>query len=134
MKNIQNRINAQLFKQKTVELQSEKVELGTLDDIKSYTKGYQKYYSELQGLQKRGDRLKDELSDVISAIMKWGELGDSMADDMASLLVAFEKAAKQLGLNPSESKDFKDGEAAFKAYAESSAAAQRLSDNYRTVR
>lgn len=124
---------AELTTEKT-ELAEVKVDLALVDDIKAYTNGYAKFFTELQGLQKRGDRLKAELNDTISAIYKWGELGKSMADDMASLLVEFEKQAKALGIDAKSSKEFTEGENKFKAYAEAEKAAQRLATSYIKIR
>ena len=47
-----------------VELESQKVELALLDNLKSYTNGLKKYTDEGSGLQKLGERQKKELSDI----------------------------------------------------------------------
>ena len=60
--------------------------------------GLKKYTDEGSGLQKLGEKQKSELAMTISAIRKWSDLGNSMADDMASDLVAFERQAKELGI------------------------------------
>jgi len=93
--NTKKTVYNKLFTEK-VELAKHEVELAVIDDIKAYSNGYAKYISELEGLKQRGDRLKTELNDTISAIYKWGGLGSSMADDMVALLNNFEKQAKDL--------------------------------------
>tara|TARA_R110001632_G_scaffold60627_1_gene146892 strand:+ start:167 stop:571 length:405 start_codon:yes stop_codon:yes gene_type:complete len=125
---------ARLSKESNLELKSEKVELTIIDDLKKYTKGFSKYYSEGQGLQKKGERIKAELSDIISALYKWEELGDSIADDMASDLTKYEKAAKELGIKPSESKDYSEAMKAFKSYAESAKGFNRVAQNLIKIR
>ena len=119
---------------KEVELSSEKVEFAILDNLKKYTTGYSKYFKEGQGLQNRGDRLKEELNDVISALFKWEQVGESIADDMASDLVKFEKATKDLGINPSSSKEYVAAEKAFKSYVEAAKAFNRVGENLRKIR
>tara|TARA_R110000823_G_C15676903_1_gene473772 strand:+ start:19 stop:420 length:402 start_codon:yes stop_codon:yes gene_type:complete len=111
-----NKIYDRLPKQK-VELNATKVELGVLDDLKKYSKGLSKYESEGEGLVARGKRLKEELSETQSAIYKWSDLGKSIADDAASDLVKFEKAAKELGIKPGSVKEFTEAQKAFKTYA-----------------
>ena len=124
-------INKKLYNNTTVELKEEKVELAVIDDIKAYNNGYSKLFSELQGLQKRGDRLKTELNETVQAIYKMGNLSEDMANDMVKLLNNFEQKAKELGINPKENKDFIEGEKKFKAYMETYNAAYRLAENYK---
>jgi hypothetical protein len=112
-----------------VELESQKVELALLDNLKSYTNGLKKYTDEGTGLQKLGERQKKELSDTISALRKWSDLGNSMADDMASDLVAFERQAKELGIDAKASKDYVEAEKAFKTYAAFAQGMTRVADS-----
>lgn len=113
------------------ELASQKVELGLLDNLKSYTNGLKKYTDEGSGLQKLGERQKKELLDTVSALRKWGQLGNSMADDMASDLVAFERQAKELGIDANSSKDYVEANKAFKTYAAFADGMNRVADSLR---
>ena len=119
-------VGQKLFK---TELASHEVKLALLDNIKSYTNALKKYTDEGSGLQQLGERQKKELSETISAIRKFSDLGNSMADDMANDLVAFERQAKELGIDAKTSKDFVEGEKAFKVYASFAQAMTRLADN-----
>jgi hypothetical protein len=120
--------------ERMVSLKSDKVELGIVEDITAYNKGFEKMFAELQGLQKRGERLKAELSDTISAIYKMGELSRSMGNDMADLLVDFGKKAKELGVDPNTNKVYAEGQSKFKAYMETEKAAQRLAESFIKIR
>ena len=111
------------------ELASQKVELALLDNLKSYTNGLKKYTDEGSGLQKLGESQKKELSLTISALRKWGQLGNSMADDMASDLVAFERQAKELGIDANSSKDYVEANKAFKTYAAFADGMNRVADS-----
>jgi hypothetical protein len=75
---------------------------------------------------------RKELSDTISAIRKWSDLGNSMADDMASDLVAFERQAKELGIDAKASKDYVEAEKAFKTYAAFAQGMTRVADSLRS--
>ena len=100
-----------------VELTEEqKVELGLGDNLAKYAKGVSKYTNEGDGLIKRAERLMSELKETKSALYKWAEVGDSIADDAASDLVKFEKAAKELGIDPNSNSDYKAASAAFQEY------------------
>jgi len=122
-----------LFKEET-QLASHEVELSVIEDIKAYNNGYAKYISELDGLKQRGDRLKAELNDTISAIYKWGGLGSSMADDMVALLKNFEKQAKDLGIDPNASPEYANGRKKFVDYAKAEDTAKTIANNYIKIR
>jgi len=94
-----------------------KVELALTDNLAAYAKGVSKYKSEGDGLIERAERLMSELKETKSALYKWAEVGDSIADDVSSDLVKFEKAAKELGIDPNSNADFKAANAAFQEYA-----------------
>jgi hypothetical protein len=94
-----------------------KVELALTDNLAAYAKGVSKYKSEGDGLIKRAERLMSELKETKSALYKWAEVGNSIADDVASDLVKFEKASKELGIDPNSNADFKAANAAFQEYA-----------------
>lgn len=93
-----------------------KVELALTDNLAAYAKGVSKYKSEGDGLIKRAERLMSELKETKSALYKWAEVGDSIADDAASDLVKFEKDCKELGIDPNSNSDFKAASAAFQEY------------------
>jgi len=111
-----NKIYDKFPKDKT-ELSTNKVELAILDDLKKYAKGLDKYESEGEGLVERGARLKEGIKETQSAIYKWSDLGESIANDLASDLTKFEKAAEELGVKPSSVKEFVNASKAFKTYA-----------------
>jgi hypothetical protein len=103
-----------------VELSEEqKVELGLGDNLAKYAKGVSKYTNEGDGLMKRAERLMSELKETKSALYKWAEVGNSIADDIARDSVQFEKAAKDLGVDPNSNSDFKSADNAFNVYAKS---------------
>jgi len=102
-----------------VELSSEepiKVEFALADNLAAYAKGVSKYKSE-------GDALAAELKKAKDALLKLANLGWNIADDAASDLVKFEKAAKELGIDPNSNPDYKAASAAFQEY-------NRLSKEY----
>ena len=120
--------------QDKTELAKHEVELGSIEDIKAYSTGYDKYTSELEGLKKRGDRLKTELNDTISAIYKWGVLGESMSKDMVALLSNFEKQAKDLGIDPKASDIYVNGSKTFVEYAKAEDRAKVIANDYIKIR
>ncbi len=106
-----------------VELSEEqKVELGLGDNLAKYSKGVSKYTNEGDGLIKRAERLMSELKETKSALYKWAEVGNSIADDIARDSSQFEKAAKDLGVDPNSNSDFRSANDSFNEYAK---AAQR---------
>jgi seryl-tRNA synthetase len=89
------RINEYLAKQ-----EPKKVELGLVDDLRKYPRGYTKYESEGDGLVKKANRVKQELKEIQKAIFKWAKVGESIGDDIKNDLKQFEKVAKDLGFMP----------------------------------
>lgn len=105
---------------KEVELSEEqKVELGLGDNLAKYAKGVSKYTNEGDGLIKRAERLMSELKETKSALYKWAEVGNSIADDIARDSSQFEKAAKDLGVDPNSNSDFRSANDSFNEYAKS---------------
>ena len=96
---------------------AEKIELGLVDNLKKYSQGLSKYQNEGDGLLKRGNRLLSELKETQAAIYKWSDVGESIANDMSSDLVKVEKAAKELGVDPSSIKEIAKANKSFKEYA-----------------
>ena len=107
----------------------EKVELGILDDLQKYTKGLNKYQSEGDGLVQKSERIKAELKETQDAIYKWSDVGESIANDLASDLTKFEKAAKDLGVAPNSVKEFVNASDAFKTYAKLDQKYQQIAKN-----
>jgi hypothetical protein len=107
-------VGNKLFK---TELANHKVELALLDNLKSYTSALKQYSNDGSKLKELATKLKTDLFDAISNIQDHANLGDSVANDMAKDLVAFEKQAKELGIDPKTSKDFIAAEDAFKFYS-----------------
>ena len=108
-----------------VELKSEKIELGLLDDLNKYSKGYDKYYNEGLGLEKKAERIKKELKELVSALYKWDELGDSIATDIIRDLSKADKVADELGVKAEQIKEYKDAQNTCKKFAK---AAKRFRD------
>ena len=104
-----------LFKKE--ELASHKVELALTDELKKYTVGYKKYNDEGLGLIQKGQRIKSELNEIISAMLKWRELGDSIANDMLPEFKKIESAAKDLGIDVKSIPDYKNANDAFVKYS-----------------
>lgn len=99
------------------ELKSEKVELALTDAIKKYTAGYKKYNDEGLGLTQKGQRIRVELNEIISAMLKWRELGDSIANDMLPEFKKIETAAKDLGIDVKSIPDYNQANDAFVKYS-----------------
>ncbi len=110
----ENNIRKQLFK---TELETHKVELDLVGNLRSYPKGLSKYKGEGEGLIKKANRLKQELSEIQKALFKWAEVGDSIADDIIKDLKKFEKIAKELGFNAEIQIDYSNANDVFTEYA-----------------
>ena len=119
---------------KNVELKSNVIELAITDDIKKYIAGYKRYSDEGTGLKQKGERIKSELNDIISALFKYEQLGKSLGDDLGAVLSKFEKSAKDLGINPTDNNDYKEGLATYKNYLAISDGFARVGENLRTIR
>ena len=120
---------ADLQQEDKTELAKHEVELAIVDDLKKYTQGFAKYENEGVGLKNRGERLQSELRDVRSALSKWSQVGESLSKDLLNDLSKFEKAAKELGLNPKENKEYLNAEQTYKSLVELSKAWLRVRDN-----
>jgi hypothetical protein len=107
-------IGNKLFK---AELANQKIELALTDVIKKYTVGYKKYNDEGLGLIQKGQKVKLELNEIISAMLKWRELGDSLANDMLPEFKKIEAAAKDLGIDVKSIPDYRDANDAFVKYS-----------------
>jgi len=102
---------------KKEELATQKVDLGLVDNLRSYPKGLSKYKGEGEGLIKKANRVKEELIEIQKALFKWAEVGDSIADDIIKDLKRFEKEAKELGFNAEIQIDYSNANDVFTEYA-----------------
>lgn len=84
MKNIQNRINAQLFKQKTVELQSEKVELGLVQDLDKKWRDAQKDIGKARQLGRELYKMYTDMADALTEVEKEGVKALGMAKELGA--------------------------------------------------
>jgi hypothetical protein len=112
--NTQDRVNEKIAK---VALKNQEIELAVVDNLRAYAKGYSKYENEGKGLISKAERLKAELKELKSALYKWAEVGDSIADDIIKDQKQFEKMAKDLGFNPDIQIDYSNASDAFTKYA-----------------
>lgn len=100
MKNIKDRINSQLFKVQEVELSAEKVELSSVKELQSSLKAI---YKEQRVLDKKMPQLEKLQKEV-------NETKDNLKyrnDEAEKALKNFESSAKELGLDPQSSGDYK---------------------------
>jgi hypothetical protein len=116
------------------ELAKHEVELSILEDIKAFSKGYDKYAASLLELKKKGDKLKAELNNTIGDIYEWGNQGSYMANNMVKLLNNFEKQAKDLGIDPKASDIYVNGSKAFVEYAKAENRAKAIANDYIKIR
>tara|TARA_R110000822_G_scaffold78364_1_gene187727 strand:+ start:24 stop:404 length:381 start_codon:yes stop_codon:yes gene_type:complete len=112
--NTQDRVNEKIAK---VALKNQEIELAVVDNLRAYAKSYSKYENEGKGLISKAERLKAELKELKSALYKWAEVGDSIADDIIKDLKQFEKMAKDLGFNVDTQIDYANASDAFTKYA-----------------
>ena len=91
--------------------------MGIADDLKKYTKGFDKYKNEGDGLVKRSERLLSELKETQSAIYKWSDVGESISKDIISDMNKFEKAAKEIGVDPKSVKEYVQADKTFTDFA-----------------
>ena len=112
-----------------VELKSEKVELGLVDNLKKYPVAFKNMQSELQGINKSAGDLKAKLRSIKTELNSFGNVVNSFLDDASSDLVKFEKAAKDLGINPKDSKEYLEAEKAYKNLINLEKAANRVRED-----
>jgi NDP-sugar pyrophosphorylase family protein len=110
MKGIKERVLAKLHAPEKVELQSEKVELGIADDLKKYEGYFSKWEAAVISEKNKIDSIRKELLDLF-------EVSNSLITDLMNDMGKFEKSAKDLGINPSDSKVYNSAEKVFKQFA-----------------
>ena len=106
-----------LFGNAKTELSSKRIELGLVDDMQKYTKGFSKYKNEGDGLVNRSQRLLAELKETQAAIYKWSDVGESITNDIVNVMNKFEKAAKEIGVDPNSVKEYNAINKSFTQYA-----------------
>ena len=103
---------------KQVELSEEqKVELGLADNLAKYAKGVNPYIKEGESLISSAEKMLNEIKSIKSKLFSTANEMNSLADRSASDLVAFEKAAKELDIDPNSNANYKSASKAFDAYA-----------------
>jgi len=98
---------------------TEKVELGIVDDLRKYPKGYNKYSNEGDALVKKANKMTAELKELKKALDKWAEVGNSISSDIVRDLGRFEKTAKDMGFNPEIQIDYSNAFDAMSDYKKS---------------
>ena len=105
MNNILNKIAQMERNAEEIQLASHKVELGLVDDVKKYTQELNKLFPEAVAIE---DQLQKMVKDLFPLLNK----ADAMAKKIKELQtksdavqIKFVAAIKELGLNPSESKE-----------------------------
>ena len=115
--NYKKTIGKMLFGNAKTELSSKRIELGLVDDMQKYTKGFSKYKNEGDGLVNRSQRLLAELKETQAAIYKWSDVGESITNDIVNVMNKFEKAAKEIGVDPNSVKEYNAINKSFTQYA-----------------
>lgn len=110
MKSIRSRVLSFMPKDEKVELQAEQIELGLSQDLKKYEGYFKKWESSVKSEKNKIDSIRKELFDLF-------EISNSLINDLMNDLGKFEKAAKDLGINPEDSKEYKSASQVFKKFA-----------------
>lgn len=117
---------AKLSKESKLELKSEKVELAIIDDLKKYPSEVKNMMSELQGINKSAGDLKAKLRSIKTELNSFAKKSSSASVQLKKDLEKFKKAAANLGINPSESKEYVDANKSFTDFVELGKAADRV--------
>ena len=83
-----------------------KVELALTDNFAGYTRA-------VNNIKSEGSKFESQITQVRKQILELANLTNSVADDAARDLVQFEKACKELGIDPNSNADYKSANAAF---------------------
>ena len=126
MKSNIEKVYSRLPKTELAKVELEKVELGIADDLKKYTKGFDKYKNEGDGLVKRSERLLTELKETQAAIFKWSDVGGSITNDIVGDLNKFETAAKEIGVDPKSVKEYAQAEKIYEQYRKTEKEYQKI--------
>ena len=119
-----------IAKLEKTELSEVKVDLALTDDMTAYIKGYDKFVKEADGLVQRAQRLSSELKDTAAAIFKYSDLGLSMSQDVSNMLAKFEQQAKDLGIDPKESKVYNETKSAYTKYYQKQTDLQKIAKEF----
>jgi len=106
MKQVEKIWSEMAAKQNTELSKAQKLNLSIVDDLKKYSKGYNKYSNEGDALVKKATKMASELKDLKKALDKWAEVGNSISADIVKDLGRFEKVAKEMGFNPEIQNDY----------------------------
>ncbi len=124
----QREVFKKLLKEDKTELATQKIELDLVGNLRKYPKGFSKYESEGEGLVKLSERLKNELSDVKKAILKWSQVGDSITSDILNDLKKFDAKAKELGFNAEIQIDYSNARDVYDKYDDLSKKYERIAE------
>ena len=116
MKKVEN-IWAELSAKQVQLSEEQKVELGLADNLAKYAKGVNPYIKEGESLISSAEKMLNEIKSIKSKLFSTANEMNSLADRSASDLVAFEKAAKELDIDPNSNANYKSASKAFDAYA-----------------
>lgn len=103
-------------KAQEVELSEKKVELALADNLAKYAKGVSPYINEGDSLISTAEKMLPEIKSIKKKLQTVANDMNRLADDSARDLVAFERAAKELGIDPNSNADFKSASKAFDEY------------------
>lgn len=109
-----------------VELKSEVVELGIADDLKKYPSKVKDMMSELQGINKAAGDLKAKLRSIKTELNGFSKKSNSVSVQLKKDLEKFKKAATDLGINPSQSKEYVAANKSFTDFINLEKAADRV--------
>ena len=93
-----------LFKEET-QLASHKIELALVDDIKKYTTELNKLFTEASNTEDKLDALIKQLFPLLNSADTLVKKIKDIQDKSSSAQIKFVQAIKELGLNPSESRE-----------------------------
>ncbi len=94
--NLENKIRKQLFK---TDLETHKVELGSINELKSQTKIVDNFYSDLNNFHKDFIKSVDKLNKQAEELRRLHNEAERTADESFFRLDDFEKKAKDLGVD-----------------------------------
>lgn len=99
-----------LNKEENVELSSKVIELALIDDLKKYPSYFNKWESAVKSEKSKLDSIRKELFDLF-------EISNSFINDLMNDLGKYERAAKELGVNPKDNKTYVQADEIFKKFA-----------------
>ena len=97
-----------LVRENKTELKAEKIELGSVKEIEAQIKSLDKVYGVIKKAQGKFITNIAKLDKEAEQQRGNNEMGEKSVDKADAIKKQFEKAAKALGINPNDSKVFKD--------------------------